>query len=401
MKNTLLLLGLAASLIGCHKPGDPSPDDPAVNHPGTVKPVGQPLGPTVTQRIGPAGGTVTSPDGSVTLTIPAGALAAETPIGIHPITRTTPGGVTGAYRFSPDGQQFSKPVSLIFTYAPDSLSERSSPKLLVAYQNAQGVWMAVPGAAVDAARRTITAPIRHFSDWSVVEPYALEIEKPDLLYGESTNLRVMQVSDLVQLSDTEEPLFDPVQSSQVQGWEWSPHEGLFINAKKQASYVAPADLTDKLTVIVSVKLRDGTELDGAIYVSGGFINLDFDGTPYVITDLSAIPNQGGWMLSGHSADGRVSVLLLSNGNGGPFGDFDKGLASQVSVVFGSTKGYNSDYLQCEGNSSKHVYTAGSAGIKSDGKVVEGSFGGQLAYYRGQCNYDFKKVGGTFRIKLHN
>src|SRR5204863_9094362 len=54
--------------------------------PPEPSPVGVPAGDVVSASLGAAGGTASSADGRISVTIPAGALSADTPIGIQPIT---------------------------------------------------------------------------------------------------------------------------------------------------------------------------------------------------------------------------------------------------------------------------------------------------------------------------
>ena len=65
--------------------------------------IGNPVGSAVTKEIGTSGGSITSPDGRITLTIPAGALNTNTSISIQPIENTTPNGVGLSYDFLPNG----------------------------------------------------------------------------------------------------------------------------------------------------------------------------------------------------------------------------------------------------------------------------------------------------------
>lgn len=55
-------------------------------------------------------------DSKLTLTVPAGALATDTPISIQRITTTAHGGMGGGFRLEPIGQTYSQPVTLTFTY---------------------------------------------------------------------------------------------------------------------------------------------------------------------------------------------------------------------------------------------------------------------------------------------
>src|SRR5216684_9417787 len=55
--------------------------------------VGTPVGDKVTKDIGPAGGTLVSPDGRLTLTVPPNALTETLPFAIQPITNKAEGGL--------------------------------------------------------------------------------------------------------------------------------------------------------------------------------------------------------------------------------------------------------------------------------------------------------------------
>src|SRR5437660_5954425 len=63
--------------------------------------VGTPQGPKVTKDIGPAGGSIVSPDGRLTLTVPQNALTETVKFEIQPITNKAQGGLGGAYRLEP------------------------------------------------------------------------------------------------------------------------------------------------------------------------------------------------------------------------------------------------------------------------------------------------------------
>ena len=86
------------------------------------------------------GGELTSADGTLRLTIPAGALSTATDIAIQPISNELTGGIGDAYRLTPHGQTFSKPVTITFNYnAADTVGSR--PEFLdIAFQDAEGSW---------------------------------------------------------------------------------------------------------------------------------------------------------------------------------------------------------------------------------------------------------------------
>lgn len=85
-------VGLALSLliVGCNfSPNKAS--DVEVVLPATE--VGTPQGAKATRSIGPAGGTLASPDGRLTLTVPADALKETVAFSIQPVTNNAEGGL--------------------------------------------------------------------------------------------------------------------------------------------------------------------------------------------------------------------------------------------------------------------------------------------------------------------
>ena len=125
---SLLVVGAAAcsstsSTAGPTAPGDAGSDGNNLSDTGTVVPA---EGGTAGQAsIGPSGGTVTSADGTATVTIPAGALAKTVTITVAPATGgVSPASVTlvgQAFTFGPEGQQFSAPAKVTLTYDPAEL----------------------------------------------------------------------------------------------------------------------------------------------------------------------------------------------------------------------------------------------------------------------------------------
>ena len=106
----------------------------------TVTPVGIPVGPAVTASIAAGGGSLSSSDGMVQLTVPAGAVSAATTFSIQPILNFCPGGQAMAYRLSPDGIAFTKPVSLTFSYSDSLVVDEKFVAL--AYQGGDNTWFA-------------------------------------------------------------------------------------------------------------------------------------------------------------------------------------------------------------------------------------------------------------------
>lgn len=137
--------------------------------PAQSTPVGTPVGNATSKVIGPSGGTVTTDDGIISLVFPANAVSSNTTITIQPITNNCPGGNLLAYRFGPNGTKFSQPVSLQIHY-PDSVLYSTIPELMgVAVQDSAGFWKRTINFSNDTTHRTISATIKHFTDYSMME----------------------------------------------------------------------------------------------------------------------------------------------------------------------------------------------------------------------------------------
>ncbi|MCZ2104774.1 MAG: hypothetical protein OZ923_03015 [Comamonadaceae bacterium] len=167
----LAAVTLMLALAGCggsggdeKEPEPPTPPapkiEPAVTQPGT------PNGDPASASLNNAGGSLTSPDGKLTITIPEDALGEPTTLSIQPITNGAPGSHGPAYRLLPDGQAFARPVTLTFHYTDDDV-DGSAPQLLgIATHLSDGTWQAIGGPQIDEAAHTVSISTSHFSDWS-------------------------------------------------------------------------------------------------------------------------------------------------------------------------------------------------------------------------------------------
>ena len=136
--------------------------------------VGTPLGDAATVSIGPAGGSITSQDGRLTLTIPSGALSGTVDFAVQPITSQAPGGRGSAYRLEPEGQTFATPVEIAFHYGTPDLAGTAPEALRVAYQDDQHFWRAMRSATLNQADSVIAVSTRHLSHWSLLSGFQLE-----------------------------------------------------------------------------------------------------------------------------------------------------------------------------------------------------------------------------------
>jgi hypothetical protein len=127
--------------------------------------------------------TVRTSDGAGAVTIAAGTTARDRngkPLGevsvktLDPATLPPlPAGNTLGLTLAcgPDGATFDPPVTLTFTLTQDEWSRIGDPSVLhvVWYNPSTGSWEEVP-ATVDAATRTVTARIAHFSTYALAWP---------------------------------------------------------------------------------------------------------------------------------------------------------------------------------------------------------------------------------------
>lgn len=148
-------------IVACRKDKDNVP----VQTEETMTPIGVPVGQSASKTIDASGGELISADGTIKLVIPAGALNSATDITIQPITNELPEGIGNAYRLTPHGQQFNKPVTIAFNYKEaDTVGSR--PEFLdIAFQDAAGTWQMLTNTTADKAQKRISATTTHFSDW--------------------------------------------------------------------------------------------------------------------------------------------------------------------------------------------------------------------------------------------
>jgi len=120
------------------------------------------------------GGTVTGAGGAVSITVPAGALAAPIAVTVAPATRPTAELVGGAYGvvgttydFGPAGTTFTSPVTVTVKYDPAKLPAWALPTDLGLYHFTAGAWVRLPNQVIDPVARTVTATTMSFSPFTI------------------------------------------------------------------------------------------------------------------------------------------------------------------------------------------------------------------------------------------
>ncbi len=121
--------------------------------------------------IGPAGGTLTSRDGVVSLDIPAGALQTEIAFTVSPqstypsddnlVPRT-------CYDFAPDGTQFAQQAQLTVIYDETAVPDGALETGLALHKVGAAAWEPVADSAVDTDANTVSAPLGSLSTYAVL-----------------------------------------------------------------------------------------------------------------------------------------------------------------------------------------------------------------------------------------
>jgi hypothetical protein len=170
---------------------------------------GTTTGAATSRVIDSSGGKVTSTDGRIDLTVPAGAFTTATEVSVQPITNTAPNGVGVAYRLLPEGTTFSQPATITFHLDPtQALGIASS---FVVSQHADGLWYSQPHQSRDSAARTISVAAKHFSDWTVAQTVLLKPQQIRVKTNQRANFQatIIVMKNLNDDDDEDEELANP------------------------------------------------------------------------------------------------------------------------------------------------------------------------------------------------
>jgi len=182
----------------------------------TTKPsaVGTATGPSVSQTIGAAGGTIVTADGRMELDIPAGALATNTNITIQNTTNTMASGIGDGYSMTPDGLKFAQPVTFKFHYA-DSDVNGSSPYLLdIAYQDSAGFWKGIPVTGLDSINNFVSVQTNHFTHYATYKILFLSPVAGDLIGNYALFVNKRETYVLMGCADNNLGNIEPLPSGQ-------------------------------------------------------------------------------------------------------------------------------------------------------------------------------------------
>jgi len=250
MKRIFSLLAITGTvlLFSCKKTSVDEISQPSPSGNPLVSPAGTASGAVSSKLINAAaGGTVTSTDGRITVNIPANALAANTTIGIQPISNTTGVEMGRTYRLTPHGTKFNVPVTISFNYADAELTGAAPEVMTIAYQDDAGAWKAMNNTVLNKPAKKLSVTTKHFSDWGYFPLVYIQPGEARVGLNESVDLKVMYLLsqedwELVALPD-ESPLTHPGEllSSFIKGWIFNG-KGSLSPAGSGAVYKAPSSV---------------------------------------------------------------------------------------------------------------------------------------------------------------
>jgi hypothetical protein len=164
MKPMLILLSLIITMQSVAQISQRAKDSMELFAP---TPKGEPFGQKFTKEIGPGGGKLASPDKTIELHIPEGALSKNTAISIQAAKNNALDGVGHAFELGPSGIQFNVPVKLTLHYQTGQLNGNSPQLLAIVFQDGKGCWLSIEKFKIDTVAKTISGNITHFSSWAI------------------------------------------------------------------------------------------------------------------------------------------------------------------------------------------------------------------------------------------
>lgn len=262
----VLLTGcIGSTIIACKKSNDAAPTQqpqpPSSSFTPAVRPVGTSTGAAVKKQIGTQGGEIKSADNKMVVTIPAGALAVNTEIGIEPVSNTNLAGIQHAWRLTPHGQQFAKPVTITVSYNPVTDTVSLEESLGLSYQDAAGIWQYIGRNTIDKVNKKVTAQTTHFSDWVLMQTAKLDPQYSEVYESQSLTLKVMEFIDPDSTELFPSPGHGPLSVGYTQiGSRWVTKwnlggTGTLTPDGSAAEYKAPASIQTTQTVAVSAEIK--------------------------------------------------------------------------------------------------------------------------------------------------
>ncbi|WP_181151280.1 hypothetical protein [Sphingobacterium gobiense] len=402
----MLPLLLAAS---CNKDAPLTEEpDPVFGEP-VVKPKGQPVGDAVSAAIGPNGGVLLYGD-MVRMEVPPGAVDELTTFGIQPISNTLDEASSNpAFRLTPEGIHFDKPVQISFLYDPDA--EGNPATRMVAFQRNDGVWCG-NSTELNASQRRLTVETTHFSDWVWFDLLSLRKDKESVGAGETVNLKLLEqiLGELIPANHIDSvPLaaMDDIGFSKdvtVSGWKIISGPGSLspkINTKMvlgDAVYTAPTTIERATNVEIQVEVESKNGYISDRSAPGGrrkfgklillttirlvpenFVQLIVNGVEQDLSktgnDAKIVNGSAYIRLGGDESPINLTLQCFGTGPGTYPGGIDGGEAALYYTTYhgGERRSSISYYRTCE---NEEIFN-GTATLTDVGLYMEGSFSGLI------------------------
>lgn len=345
----------------CKKGGDDKKPEGG-GQPPVSRPVGDAIGTAIDKSIGTAGGQLASADGSITVTVPAGALAETVNFQLQAVKNTCDAGLGTGFRLTPHGKQFTKPVTIRFSYATYLDSIASEDALSIAYQDAQGVWQMVKPFVVDKVNKTVSVTTTHFSDWALITWLKIKPVSAVLGVGETLDLQVMNYhpyteGNLLQpLNGSDEstlPLGKGVQvpASYIKKWTLTGPGNLQGNGSA-AKYTAPGAVNGQAAATAVAEIASESHtllLLSHITVIGEGLVFRVNGGDWQFLEGQAMALDNAHASINGLGDG-VALTLVWSGGVGTF-QWVEGGQHPTSLAYGDEAGYQHSSYYYDGNNS--------------------------------------------------
>ncbi|WP_316819279.1 hypothetical protein [Pedobacter nyackensis] len=388
-KLNVYLMGVlcAMSILACKKDKVKTVDEESTSVVGLVRPKGVSNGAVVSRSIGPAGGVLVSSECGLSINIPAGALKAETTIGIEPITRTNIAGAGKSFRLTPHDVQFEKPVSLTYAFSMEADSVAMMETFGFAYQMESGVWKFVGASSHDIQGGTVTFKTTHFSDWSMMNRVSLSPIQASLEPGDKQVVKALIYTQskyedlLVPLTGDGgvEPGYPvgtpvPLPSKYIKSWNLNGPGNIISSNGNAVTYQAPSSVNGFTNATVSLTLNapvTGTFmlLSNIEIMGDGWAELNVSNGKFPVTP--AVKSGQRYLLSNPEDEGGGQFLLTWNGGVGTYAYDLTPTGNKFHFLIGNG-GYTSAYV--DPLQKELLPSGGSINItKMDNKWVEGNF----------------------------
>lgn len=410
VSRALLLITMISGAVACSKSVEQEEN--------TFSPVkyemGLPDGGFVEKTMNASGGVITSTDGKLRLSVPAGALTTSTVVSIQAIKNTVPLGTGSSFRILPADLSLSKPVTITLAYNEAELDGVDEEALDLTTQDNAGTWKRMKRTQLNRSNKTLTVETDHLGDFSFSGNYLLSPRKAGLAAGETTQLTVNTVQEKNTDEDEEEaPLggIIPISNSgDFDTWNASGPGTIKVNGST-AEFTAPSSIngtetTDITVVLKNVKrparLPNGKLLlrKKIVMAAGNFMAGYYDGQPFTCIGVSVTVGGGITTIQGVTADGK-SVLMFVHGTdigNYPIGNPTQSGKSEIRCnITGDV--YESVYTTC-GPPSSTNYAGGAVKVEGyqNGSTLAGQFNSTL-YDDSGCQIKTKDISGSFRVKM--